>query len=93
MKQYAALVGRLVAQNLEGLARARMEHRPRQYQSDAAVHQAYLRMTAGGDGPSDGEGAGDAADDPPAAPQLKMGTFEELPLLGMTSSEDLRKRR
>ena len=91
MKQYAAIVGLQVAQNLEGLARARLEKRPRQYQSDAAVHQAYLRMTAGGDGPSDGEGADDAADDPPPAPQLKIGTFEELPRLGMTSSEDFRK--
>ena len=91
MKQYAAIVGLQVAQNLEGLARARMEHRPRQYQSDAAVHQAYLRMTAGGDGADDCEGAGDAADDPPAAPQFKVGAFEELPILGMASREDLTK--
>ncbi|CAK0799537.1 unnamed protein product [Prorocentrum cordatum] len=90
VKQCAAIVGLQVAQNLGGLARARMEHRPRQYQSDAAVHEARLRMTAGGGGAGD-EGAGDAAGDPPAAPQLKIGTFEEAPLLGMTSAENLRK--
>ena len=91
VKQYAAIVGLQVAKNLEGLARARLEKRPRQYQSDAAVHQAYLRMTTGGDGADDCEGVDDAADDPPAAPQLKIGAFEELPRLGMTSSEDLTK--
>ena len=62
MKQYVAIVGQDVAANLEGIASARLEKRPRQYQSDAAVHQAYMQATTGGgtrgeDG--DGEGGGD----------------------------------
>ena len=48
LQQYVALVGTEVALNLEGIARARLEKRPRQYQSDAAVHQAYMQTTTGG---------------------------------------------
>ena len=40
--QYAALVGEEVAWNLECIARARLEKRPREYQSDAAVHQSFM---------------------------------------------------
>ena len=45
--QYVALIGEEVAGNLEGIARARLEKRRRQYQSDAAVHQAYVQVTTG----------------------------------------------
>ena len=45
--QYAALLSTQVAAHLEGIARARLERRPRQYQSDAAVHQAYMKATSG----------------------------------------------
>ncbi len=38
--QYVALVATQVAPNLEGIALAREEKKPRQYQSDAAVQQA-----------------------------------------------------
>ena len=72
MTQYVALVGEEVAVNLEGIARARLEKRPRQYQSDAAVHQAYMRATTGGgqaaDGDDDGEG------EPAAGGPKEVGT-------------------
>ena len=48
MEQYVSLVGAEVATNLEGIARARLEKPPRQYQSDAVVHQAYMQATTGG---------------------------------------------
>ena len=46
--QYAALLSTQVASNLEGIARARFERRPRQSQSGASVHQAYMKATSGG---------------------------------------------
>ena len=57
---YTALVGEDVAANLEGLARARMEKPPRQYQTDAAIHQAYMKSTTGGGEGGDGEDAPEA---------------------------------
>ena len=45
---YVSLFGEEVVANLEGIARARLEKRPSQYQSDAAVHHAYVRATTGG---------------------------------------------
>ena len=66
-----------------------MEKRPRQYQSDAAVHQAYIQATTGGGNVRDGEDEGEAepsGDGPKAAKNF----FEPLPW-GLTDQEDLRK--
>ena len=47
MQQYVALVAEEVAQNLEGLARARLEKRPRQYQrQEKQKHQNIQNNTA-----------------------------------------------
>ena len=87
--QYTALLCVEVAANLEGLARARLEKRPRQYQSDASVHQAYMRATsgggetAGGEAGLDFEGSGDA-------PQTARQHFERIPW-GITNEEAMRK--
>ena len=48
VRQYAALIAQKVHSNLEGLARARLEKRPRPYQTDAEMHQSYLTATSGG---------------------------------------------
>ena len=69
MEQYVALVGEDVAVNLEGIARARMEKRPRQYQSDAELHQAYIQAVTVAGGPGDGGAEGDA-EPPPSAKEL-----------------------
>lgn len=87
VKQYVALVGQRVAWNLEGLASARLEKRPRQYQNDAAVHQVYMQATSGGGGVDgeDGEAEGLTTTAPkPAA----LAHFEPLPW-NITSAEDI----
>ena len=89
VEHYAALIGEDVAANLEGLARARMEKRPRQYQSDAAIHQAYIRSTTGGGETRDGE---DPEEAEPASegPQGATKFFEPLPW-GITTEEEMEK--
>ena len=78
-----------VASNLEGIARARLEKRPRQYQSDAAVHQAYMQATSGG-------GVQDGDEEPPdamhavEAPQPLKRHFELIPW-NITDMEDMQK--
>ena len=78
VEQYVALVGEDVSANLEGIARARLEERPRQYQSDAAIHHAYMRSTADG-----GDAVGDADQDDVEAAQDSVKPaavyFEPLP--------------
>ena len=75
---YTALVGEDVAANLEGLARARMEKPPRQYQTDAAIHQAYMKSTTGGGEGVDGEDAPEA-EPSGEGPQPAKNFFEPLP--------------
>jgi len=48
VEEYVAIIGQEVAVNLEGIARARLEKKPRQYQVDAAVHAAHIKVTTGG---------------------------------------------
>ena len=48
VEEYVAIIGQEVALNLEGIARARLEKKPRQYQVDAAVHAAHIKVTTGG---------------------------------------------
>lgn len=89
VQQYTSLIGVDVAVNLEGVARARLEKRPRQYQSDAEVHQAYIQVTTSGGGVQDGQddGEGDPTIDGVAPAKTY---FEPLPW-GITSKEDMRK--
>ena len=42
------MIAMQVAPNLDGVALAREEKKPRQYQSDADVQSAYLKATPGG---------------------------------------------
>ena len=55
VKQYAALIAQKVMAHLEGLALARLEKRPRPYQTDAEIHQAYITATSGGGQGPEGE--------------------------------------
>ena len=57
VEQYTSLIGVEVAANLEAIARARQEKRPRLYQSDAAVHQAFIQARTGGGEAEEGEDA------------------------------------
>ena len=91
VRQYVALVGEEVAANLEGIARARLEKRPRQYQSDAAVHQAYMQATSGG-GEDENDGDIAEAGDASAAPTSVKAHFEPIPYTNVTKSvEDMQK--
>ena len=88
VREYTSLIGEDVAANLEAIARARKERRPRQYQSDAAVHEAYLKVTTGGgDVAGDGEGDAEPAEE---APRPAKDFFEPLPW-NITSHEDMQK--
>ena len=66
-----------------------MEKRPRQYQSDAAVHQAYMQATTGGGELGDGADAGEAE---PAGegPKAAKNFFEPLPW-NITGPDDMNK--
>ena len=55
---YVAINGQEVSTNLEGIARARAEKHPKLRETDAKVHEAYLRATTGG-----GEAGSAEADD------------------------------
>ena len=85
VQQYTAYVGTQVKDNMEGLALARLEKKPRQYQTDAAIHHVYMRgQTGGADGDDDAEGA----DGPAAAPAHQhTSRFELLPLGNLTESD------
>ncbi|HIE68667.1 MAG TPA: hypothetical protein EYP98_00100, partial [Planctomycetes bacterium] len=78
VEHYVALVGWEVAVNLEAVARARLEKRPRQYQTDAAVHQAYVRATSGG-GEAEGDDEALAPDAPGDGPRPTTSYFEPMP--------------
>jgi len=87
MKQYVALVGQDVAANLEGIASARLEKRPRQYQSDAAVHQAYMQATTGG-GTEGEDGDGEGSEIIAAPKPASLAHFEPLPW-NISTAEDM----
>ena len=89
LQQYVSLVGTEVALNLEGIARARLEKRPRQYQSDAAVHQAYMQTTTGGGAEQDNR---EEADGPQTgeAPKTVLSYFEPVPW-DISSLEDMQQ--
>jgi hypothetical protein len=88
MAQYVALVGMDVAENLEGIARARMDKKPRHYQSAAAIHQAYMQViSAGGD--TGGDGDVDDIEPVGVAPKEAGRFFEPVPLWGINSVEGL----
>jgi hypothetical protein len=88
LQQYVALVGEEVAVNLEGIARARLEKKPRQYQSDASVHQTYMQATSGGAGDANGEEADMA--EAGAAPKSVLVHFEPIPW-NVSSVEDMQR--
>ena len=46
--QYSALVRDEVAQNLKGLARARLEKHAKPTETNAKINEAYIKMTSGG---------------------------------------------
>ena len=54
--QYSALVGDEVAQNLEGLARARLEKHAKPRETDAKIDEVYMKMTSGGGAVDDFDG-------------------------------------
>ncbi|MCP4208139.1 MAG: hypothetical protein GY767_13960, partial [Shimia sp.] len=85
---YVALIGEDVALNLEGLARARVEKHPRAYQTDAQVHQVYMKATSGGGEGQEAGDEGDGGDDSLAAPQPNEQVFPPVPW-GFTSQEEL----
>ena len=87
VEQYTSLVGEDVAANLEGIARARKDKKPRQYQSDAAVHQAYMQATTGGGEPGDDAAEAEPTTEPPKAVQTY---FEPLPWQ-ITSKDEMEK--
>ena len=74
VKQYSALIAQKVMTNLEGLAQARVEKRPRPYQTDAEIHQSYIKATSGGGGevPDDDPEGGPTAGE---APQKSQEVF------------------
>ena len=87
VQQYVALVGETVSANLEGIARARLEKRPKQYQSDAAIHHAFMRSTAGGgEAPCDGDPEEKEAMEGSVKPA--SGYFEPLPW-DLSSADEL----
>ena len=88
VEQYTAHVGEDVAVNLEGIARARSDKRPRQYQSDAAIHQAYIQSTTGGVDPADADGA--EAEPLGEGPKAVKSFFEPLPW-GITDVPEMEK--
>ena len=87
MAQYVAVIGTEVAVNLEGIARVRLEKPPRQYQTDAAVHEAYMKATSGG-GENEGDGEVPEAEGHGEAPKAVVAFFEPLPW-GITTTEDI----
>ena len=56
VEQYTAMICQEVSVNLEGIALARQERKPRMYQSDGAIHETYISTCIGG-------GAADNDDD------------------------------
>ena len=90
LAQYVALVGVDVAENLEGIARARMDKKPRHYQTAAAIHQAYMQVISGG---GDAGGDGDLDDIEPVgvAPKDAGRFFEPVPQWGINSVEGLQQ--
>jgi hypothetical protein len=89
VEQYTAHVGEDVAVNLEGIARARSDKRPRQYQSDAAIHQAYIQSTTGGVDPADQDEAKEA-EPSGEGPKAVKSFFEPVPW-GITSTAEVEK--
>ena len=77
--QYAALMGEIVATNLEGLARARLEKKPRAHQTHAEIHQSYIVATSGGPrGPDDEPEGGPADGQAPRLPDPEKEDFIRL---------------
>lgn len=89
VKQYGALVGQDVAWNLEAIASARLEKRPRQYQSDASVHQAYMQATSGGGAAGEEDGDDGGGQSTVAPKPASLAHFEPLPW-NITSEEDMK---
>ena len=59
VEQYTSIIGEEVSENLEGLARARLEKPPRAYQTDAEIHEQYTRIVHGGEDADDDGAEGD----------------------------------
>ena len=76
VQQYAALIGQKVMNHLEGLALARKEKRARPYQTDAEIHQSYIKITSGG-----GHGQEDEPGDEGPANAPPQQSREVFPLL------------
>ena len=88
VKQYAALIAQKVMTHLEGLAQARVEKRPRPYQTDAEIHQSYIKATSGGGG---GDMAEDDPEGGPTAGEAPQKSQEVFPLLrGDFDTEEMR---
>ena len=59
VEQYTSIIAEEVSENLEGLARARLEKPPRAYQTDAEIHEQYTRIVHGGEDADDDGAEGD----------------------------------
>ena len=79
VQQYVALIGDEVAGNLEGIARARLEDPRCEYQTDAAVHQAYMQIATGGGECGDNDEPAEAAADGAAPAEVSLRHFETIP--------------
>ncbi|CAK0887182.1 unnamed protein product [Prorocentrum cordatum] len=88
--QYVSMIAMQVAPNLEGIALAREEKKPRQYQSDAAVQSAYLKATTGGGaGQDEGAEAGEGVEHPGAPPKRVGAHFQPVPTRGIDGEQDM----
>ena len=73
--------------HLEGLAQARIEKRPRPYQTDAEIHQSYISATSG----RGAKGPEDEPDEGPQAGEAPQKSREVFPLLrGDFDTEEMR---
>ena len=88
IEQYVALMGNEVACNLEGLARARIEKHAKRRDTDAQIHEAYMRVTTGG-GAGDGCAVdADGDENQGASADMCVRQFPPVPW-GFLSAEEL----
>ena len=89
-RQYVSMIAMQVAPNLDGIALAREENKPRQYQSDADVQSAYLKATTGGGaGEDESAEAGEGVEHPGAPPSAVRTHFQPAPTWGIRGEQDM----
>ena len=76
---------------MEGIALAREEKRPRQYQSDSAVQLAYIAAATGGGAGSDEDAeAGEGTENPGDPSSGVKEHFQAIPDCGIVGEEEWR---